>query len=288
MKSKGLGRGLSALLPEASVDETPQRSLTNIPVSDIRPNPQQPRRDFSADDLASLSASIRQKGIIQPLIVRDAGDGYELVAGERRLRAAKEVGLDTVPVRVIDVSSDTDMLELSLVENLQRNDLNAIELAEGYRSLIVTWGLTQETAARRVGKERATVANYLRLLELPIQIQSSLRKGEISVGHAKALLSLKGVALQSALWKRILKDHLSVRQTEEAAKLVGVIRIKRPKSHQTASPFILECTDRIRNQLSTKVKIVRRGRKGSIRIDFYSDEDLERLVELLEGHDTHD
>lgn len=282
LKSKSLGRGLSALLPDA--DREPVKGLLEIPVRDIKPNPHQPRRNFDKAELDYLAASIRAKGIVQPLVVRAEGSKYVLIAGERRLRAAKLAELKSVPVMVMEVEGEVDMLEISLMENLQRHDLNPVELAEGYRLLQENWGLTQEAIAQRVGKERATVANTLRLLELPGNILASLRKSEITMGHAKVILSLPGAARQSALWKKIIKERFSVRQTEDAARLSdrSVEQTERI-SGRNSSPMIVEYTDRLRRVLGTQVKIQNRGKKGFIRIDYYTEEDLVRLVELLEG-----
>ena len=258
-------------------------SITELETAVIRPNPFQPRREFREAELEELTASIREKGVIQPLVVRKTADAYELIAGERRLRAATRAGVKLVPVRILVEISDLEMLELSLIENLQRHDLNPIELADGYRQLQSEWNLTQEQIAQKVGKERATVANSLRLLELPEAIRNSLRRGEISTGHAKAILSLDGAARQSALWKRVLAQGLSVRQTEELAKALK--SDPEAKSARTESPSasaaMLDFTDRMRRALGTQVKINKRGRKGSIRIEFYSEEELERLVDML-------
>jgi len=283
LKSKSLGRGLSALLPDASQESASE--LPDILIENIKPNPHQPRRNFDRSELEDLMASIRAKGILQPLVVRKKGSEYILIAGERRLRAAKLAGLESVPVRVIEVDGEVDMLEISLMENLQRHDLNPIELAEGYRLLQEKWKLTQESIAQRVGKDRTTIANTLRLLELPENILASLRKAEISVGHAKVILSLHGAARQSALWKRILKDKLSVRQTEEAVRLLSDGEPKRTvrKSVYPDPPIITEFTDRLRRVLGTQIRIQRKGKKGFIRIDYYNEDDLIRLVELLEG-----
>jgi len=283
LKTRGLGRGLSALLPDADLEEEPA-GLLEIPIRDIQPNPHQPRQEFDTGDLDDLAASIRAKGIIQPLVVRREGLKYILIAGERRLRAARQAGLKTVPVRLIDVDGDSDMVELSLIENLQRRDLNPVELAEGYRMLQQKWGLTQEIIAGRVGKDRATVANTLRLLELPEPILASIRKGEITMGHAKAILMIEGTARQSALWKKIVRLNLSVRQVEEAARASsGKKKQDVKKTTVVRSPEIREYTDRLRRILGTQVRIEKKGAKGFIRIDYYSLEDLVRLVELLEG-----
>jgi len=282
MRPKGLGRGLSALLPDADMETAPGAALLNVPIRDIKPNPHQPRRNFRTTELEELAASIREKGVIQPLAVRRIDGGYVLIAGERRLRAAKLAGLAEVPCRVMEVASETGMLELSLVENLQRDDLNPVELAEGYRMLADQFKLTQEQIAKRVGKERATVANTLRLLELPEPVLKSLRDGEISAGHAKAILSLRGAARQSGLWKRIRAGGLSVRQAEDAARSQpGTKQSKRTQAHRPVPAQLRAYVDRLRRALGTQVHIDRRGKRGVIRIEFYSEEELERLVEQM-------
>ena len=209
---------MSALLPDTDLEVGPSSGLQILSIRDIIPNRQQPRQDFDSSELSALAASIREKGIIQPLIVRKLDSGYELIAGERRLQAAIQLGVYEVPARIMEISDETEMLELSIIENLQRKDLNAYELATGYRSLQVKWGLTQEKIAQRIGRERATVANTLRLLELPDPVLQSLRRGEITSGHAKAILAAGGAARQSALWKRVVAEGLSVRQTEQIAR----------------------------------------------------------------------
>ncbi|MCF7811553.1 ParB/RepB/Spo0J family partition protein [bacterium] len=282
MKSKSLGRGLSALLPDADTETA--AGLLDVRIKDIKPNPHQPRQSFDAAELDDLTASIKAKGVIQPLVVRAKAGKYILIAGERRLRAAKLAGLKSVPVRALEIEDEADMLELSLIENLQRHDLNPVELAEGYRKLQKTWGLTQELIAKRVGKERATVANTLRLLDLPENVLLSLRKGEISMGHAKVILSVQGAARQSAFWKRVVKDGLSVRQSEELARTFGELAVKTtPLKKVDETAEIAAYKDRLRRTLGTKVQIHRKGKKGFIRIDYFSDEDLLRLIELIEA-----
>ncbi|MFC2150544.1 ParB/RepB/Spo0J family partition protein [Calditrichota bacterium] len=282
-KLKNLGRGLSALIPDAD-DDKQQLAVQTVPVRNIKPNPQQPRRTFRREELEELTASIAEKGVIQPLIVRTATKGFELIAGERRLRAAKLAGLTEVPVRVLEVTTDLELLELSLIENLQRHDLNPIELAEGYHRLSDEFGLKQDQIATVVGKQRATVANSIRMLELPAQIRESIRSGEITTGHAKAILTLKGAARQSALWKRILSHGLSVRQTEEVAKGSAPSTVARKKRRgKVDPPEMQQINDRLRRALATQVHIHKRGNKGEIRVEFYNDEDLTRLVDLLSG-----
>ncbi|MDP8227865.1 MAG: ParB/RepB/Spo0J family partition protein [Candidatus Electryoneaceae bacterium] len=284
-KKKGLGRGLSALLPE--VDDANDKDIASAVVSieEIRPNRHQPRQSFDPDELTDLSESIREKGIIQPLIVRRTDNGYELIAGERRLRAARMAGFGEVPVRVLEVLSDAEMLELSLIENLQREDLNPVELARGYRKLHQAWGLTHEKIAKRVGKERATIANTVRLLELPDPILDALKIGTVTAGHAKALLSVSDEMRQNLLFKRIIREKLSVRQTEEfARRLNDASPYNRPQKTTPLVPSHFRTyTDNLRHRFGTKVKISQKGKRGSIQIEFYSDEDLERLMELLAG-----
>lgn len=286
MKHTGLGRGLSALLPEADTKDSPG-SLLIIPIKDISSNPLQPRREFKPEELSELSTSIREKGVIQPLVVRsllrEGKPIYQLIAGERRLRAAEQAGFLEVPVRLLEVASDQEMLELALIENLQREDLNPVELARGYQRLAEEYSLTQEQISARVGKNRATVANSLRILELPEPILNAIRAGELTAGHAKAILMLQGAARQSALFKKVMAAKLSVRQTEETAR-----SMLQPSERRDASPRVdsktpfVEHTDRLRRKLGTQVRISRRGKRGTIKIEFYSDEDLERLIELLE------
>ena len=256
-----------------------------LPVNDIKPNSQQPRQNFDQSALEDLAASIREKGVIQPLIVRQIDTGFELIAGERRFHAAKKSGLTEVPARILDVSNEAEMLELSIIENLQRKDLNPVELALGYKNLQVKWGLTQEKVAQRIGKDRATVANTMRLLELPDQVLQSLRKVEITMGHAKAILAVPGAARRSALWKRVISERLSVRQTEQLAKTIATATRPKPKKRRRTetSPELYEFTDRIRRSLGTKVKIVKKGKKGSIQIEFFSEAELERLDDILSG-----
>ncbi len=268
-------------MPDIESEES-SPSLQLVRIIDILPNEQQPRRVFKPDELAELSASIKEKGIIQPLVVRALDEGFELIAGERRLRASEMAGLTEVPVRIMEVTTDQEMLELSLIENLQREDLNPVELAEGYKKLQQEWGLTQEQIAKKVGKERATIANMIRLLELPETILKGLQHGEISVGHSKALLSVLGKAQQSALYKRIISDRLSVRQTEEAAKRANdPFKMIQTQSTPSVPVYIKEYTNQLRQTLGTKVQIKKKGKKGTIQIEFYSDDDLERLMELM-------
>lgn len=274
----GLGRGLEALIP---VEET--AGILEVPVEDIRPNPHQPRMLIRDDELVELALSIQTHGVLQPLIVTREGDGYQLVAGERRWRAAKLAGLTTVPVIVKDLAPQ-QTLELALVENLQRKDLNPLEEAGAYRQLIEEFGLTHEEVAQRVGKSRVAVTNTLRLLKATDAVKEALLNGRIGEGHARALLALEDPAAQVAALRIVLRQGLTVRQTEE---LVGRILQTRPPSPtaRSAAPEVRALEDRFQQALGTRVQ-VRPGKKGGrIIIYYYSDEELEGLYERLARRD---
>jgi ParB family transcriptional regulator, chromosome partitioning protein len=298
-----LGRGLDALIKKDSgtvyetpppTHQAPPSSISRIPVSKIRANKFQPRKDFGREGLEELKNSIRENGLIQPITVRRVENGlFELISGERRLRAVSELGQTEIPAYVLQVDSDTKMLELALTENLQREDLNAIEVATGYQRLIEECALTQEQVAERVGKDRATVANFLRLLKLPAQIQKSLIDGDISAGHARALLSIDDPAQQFHLFNKIARHNLSVRQVEkEVRQLLGKDRMRTGKGREqgdnevsqpaTSDPILLDIIDQLRRHLGTKVKINYTGsHAGELRVEFYNDDDLGRLVEII-------
>lgn len=283
MATRRLGKGLSALIPELSPDDADRRdSLLEIDVSSILPNPFQPRSDFEPQALEELKKSIAENGVITPITVRPYNNGYQLIAGERRLRAVQELGLRTIPAFVRDVQSDEQMLELSLVENIQREDLNPIEEALGYQRLIQECHLTQEQVAQKVGKDRATVANFLRLLKLPQPIQESLKRRELSAGHARALLAVQDREKQLQLWKRIVKNGLSVRQVEKLAKdSEKPVRSKTSKSQQRLPHEVSEAVDKLRQIFGTQVRIHFQGKGGKIELEFYSENDLERLIEIM-------
>ncbi len=281
-----LGRGLDALIPDASFDVDSDAAPSTRPYLEcdihlIRPNRYQPRSHFDPDELAQLSESIRTQGIIQPLLVCKADVGYELVAGERRLRAAKMAGLETVPVVIKEVT-DGQMLEMSIVENIQRENLNPIEESEAYHRLIEEFGLTQEQAAQRVGKSRSAVANFLRLRQLPDPIRESIIDGQLSMGHARAILGATSAAHQNAVWRAVIRKGLSVRQTEalikRMAKSAQVIDAKKTTTEQRHLNHVAENLSRT---FGTKVQIKKRGKKGRLEIEFYSNEDLDRLLEML-------
>jgi ParB family transcriptional regulator, chromosome partitioning protein len=282
----GLGRGLAALLPaptgEASADVTAagQTVVVDLSVEAIEPNPNQPRKDFDDAALEELSASLKRSGVLQPVIVRRRGaNHYQLVVGERRWRAAKLAGLTTVPAIVREVA-DPETLELALVENILREDLNSMEEAEAYQRLLAEFGWTQEQLAERVGKDRSSVANSLRLLKLPAEIQADLRLGRLTMGHARALLSLASVADQLRLRAEILEHSWSVRATEE-----GVQRKRRQPTRRTARrPVELVAVEEaLRRRLATRVRIVGTEHRGRIEIVYATREELDRLAEQVGG-----
>ena len=280
-KRKVLGKGLGALIPEINqYDDKDNYVYCNV--EDIQPNKFQPRKGFDENRIEDLVVSIKEKGIIQPLIVRDVGDGYELIAGERRWRAAKRAGITEVPV-IVKKASDTEVLELSLIENIQREDLSCLEEAEAYKQLTKEFTLTQEEVAKRVGKDRSTITNYLRLLKLPLEIRNGLSRDVVTMGHARAFLSLETPVKQREAYRQVLKRGLSVRQTENMVR--GLKREKKNKPLERDKDIHL---DAIKNELikqfGTQVKIVaRKGGRGKIEIEFYSLDDLDRIIETLKG-----
>ncbi len=277
-KKKGLGRGLDALLPDWEHSQTRDGFLLLDP-REIRPNPYQPRKRMDEDALNDLASSIREKGIIQPLIVRNTDSGYELIAGERRLRASLLAALENVPVIVKDVAP-AEMLEMALIENIQREELNALEEADAYARLIEEFSLTQEALSERVGKKRATITNYLRLRKLPEPIQNDLLDGTLSMGHARAVLALETKSQMMELRDRIVSRNLSVRAAEEIAARMKA-DVGKTKEPTVPDPVFAEAAEGLSTRFGTRVSIARKGRKGSISIEFYSDDDLDRLLTLL-------
>lgn len=285
---RGLGRGLGALLPEV---EASREGGREIELERVRPNSGQPRKHIDPEKLEELAASIREHGVVQPVVVRPSGDGFELVAGERRWRAAKLAGLRTIPAVVRDLS-ESQVMEIALIENLQREDLNPIEEARAYRRLIEEFGLTQDELARRLGKSRPQIANTLRLLNLHPEVQEQVFRGEVSMGHAKVLLSLESAAVQAELARRVAQRKLSVRETEEAAKALarprpgGMGRARDGAERSIAaahSADIAEVEATLRAKLGTPVSIVCGSPKGRIEIAFFGEEDLVRVTDLLLG-----
>ena len=279
-KQRGLGRGLGALIDDFSAPET-QQEVTRLPLQKVEPNPNQPRRRFDEEELQSLADSIAEHGILQPLAVRAMEGGfYQIIAGERRWRAARLAGLKEVPVVVVE-ADDRTVMELALIENLQRQDLNPMEEAEGYRVLTEEYGLTQEQAAARVGKSRPAVANALRLLALPEDVRSLVEKGELSAGHARAVLSLPTPARQRAAAQKILTLRLSVRQAEAMCKRLAAEEKKPEPAKRPAVNYIADCEKALTRRLDRKVRIVSGKRKGRFELEFYGEEDLQRLYEAL-------
>jgi ParB family chromosome partitioning protein len=284
MARRGLGKGLGALIPEPSVF-IGGRTIVNIETGKIVPNPRQPRTEFDHEAMIELAESIKAQGIAQPVLVRIRGGKYELVAGERRWRAAKRVGLNVIPAIVKDFT-DEESLEISLIENLQREDLNPMDEAEAYVRLAEEFGLTQAEIAKRVGKNRSTIANMMRLTELPREIQVSLRKGQITVGHARPMLALRGPSNQIAAWKEILKNNLTVRDVEQLVMGKGkrITQVSGGRKRKlTKNEELNDITELLTSHLGTKVRIYGTRKRGKIEIDYFSQEDLERLIELITG-----
>jgi ParB family transcriptional regulator, chromosome partitioning protein len=278
MSKRGLGRGLDALLSVAP--QATERS-TEVPVSEIRPNPLQPRKVFAPAALDELVRSIKASGVIQPVVVRSAGSsGYELIAGERRWRAAKEAGLVRIPAIVRD-ASDAEALQLALIENLLREDLNPMEEAEAFQRLIAEFGWTQDELGERVGRDRSSIANSLRLLRLPGSIQDDLRTGRLTMGHARAILALSEEGDQLALRDEILAHSWSVRATEERVQK----RRATPATRRSASPELRALEASLQRTLMTRVRITGAGRRGRIEVEYATAEELERLADLLGARD---
>lgn len=280
-KQRGLGRGLGALIGDFQ-EEPESGAVTKLPLQKVEPNPDQPRRTFDEEELQALADSIAAHGILQPLAVRASGDGfYQIIAGERRWRAARMAGLSEVPVVVLE-ADDRTVMELALVENLQRQDLNPMEEAEGYQRLMKEYGLTQEEAAARVGKSRPAVANALRLLLLPEEVRSLVEDGTISAGHARAILSLPAARLQKAAAQKIVALRLSVRQAEAMCKRMLQEEEKpEPKPAPLTVDYVAECEKSLTRRLDRKVRIVSGKRKGRFELEFYGQEDLQRLYDAL-------
>lgn len=292
LKKRALGKGLSALIPDSYskiMAEKPAgiqplegkiAGLQEINTTDIKSNPEQPRKRFSDVGIEELAQSIKEQGVLQPVIVKKAERGYELICGERRLRAAIHAGLKVIPAIVKDIASNK-LLEWALVENIQREDLNAIEEAQAYLRLVEERGLSQEEVADRVGKNRATVANTIRLLRLPVEVLDELASGRLHAGHARALLALPSPEHQRQICKRIVEDKLSVRQVEEMVNR-SIARKRRAKNARQLTPEILDLENKMTRRLGTQVKIFpRKNNQGRVEIQYYSLDDLDRLLALF-------
>ncbi len=285
----GLGRGLDALLPASESQDALESRLRDVDVDSIGPNPRQPRTSFDETSLDELASSILQLGVLQPLLVREPSPGaYELVAGERRLRAARKAGLEQVPVLLVD-ADDRGSMERALVENLHREDLNPMEEAEAYKVLLEESGATHDDLAQRVGKSRVTITNALRLLDLPVEIQRFLVDGRLSAGHGRTLLGLQGNPFQPRLAKRAAQEGLSVRETEELVRKYGSMTAsgrQRDNGAAERPAAVTEAQRRLADALQTRVRVDMGARKGKIVVDFVSLEELERLMAVLLGPDT--
>lgn len=274
--SKALGRGLNALFTHLDEEEV----LNEVEITELRPNPYQPRKHFDDEALTELMESIKQHGIVQPIVVRKSIRGYEIAAGERRFRAAKLAGLERVPV-VTRNFNDDEMMEIALIENLQREDLNPMEVATAYQKLMTHFTITQEELAEKVGKSRPHITNFLRLLQLPQEIQDHVSRGTLSMGHARALLGVKDRDVQKKLMTKVIKDKASVRQLEEWIQRINQGVVKKKVEKTTSTPGIRHYETVLQQVLSTPVKIKHGRKKGRIEIEYYSERELERLMELL-------
>lgn len=281
MKKSHLGRGLDALLPSDTPDH---KTPTEIPIENIKPSESQPRRSFDEKSINELSKSIKEKGLIQPILVRKKGDHYEIVAGERRWRACQKAGLKNIAVIVKDLNED-EILEIALIENLQREDLDPIEEAEAYEKLINKFDLTHEEISKRIGKDRSTITNQLRLLKLTEKAKSALINEKISAGHARALLSLEYSNHIDQLLDEIIKKKLSVRQAEQVVKIFSekkdTRKSKSGSKNYTSDRFLQNISEELKKSLRTKVTIKGKDDKGKIEIQYYSKEELERLIGIL-------
>jgi len=275
-----LGRGLEALIPGGAGQTTTKDSILKLDLDRIAPNPYQPRLNFDPEKLKELADSIREKGIIQPILVKVVDDRYQIVAGERRWKAARIAGLTKIPAMLADDLSEDEQLQIALIENLQREDLNPIDEATAYRNLSERFGFTQQIIAQRVGKDRSSVANTVRLLSLPQEIKDKISTGQISAGHARSLLALDSAHDQIRIGRRIVNEGLSVRRTEEL--IYG--RKKRVARSKTRSAEIESLENRLRQYLGTAVRLSERRQKGKIQIEYYSHDDLNRILDIIGLH----
>jgi ParB family transcriptional regulator, chromosome partitioning protein len=279
VQKRGLGRGLGALIPGA---ESPQATIQEIPLDQIEANPFQPRRRFGSAALEELAATIKAHGVLTPIVVRTGPSGFQIIAGERRVRAARMAGLTAIPA-VLKDATDNQALQMALVENLQREDLNPLESAEAYQRLIEEFGLTQEDIAGRLGRDRSSVANALRLLRLPLRIRDDIATGTLTEGHARALLGIEKPAEQLRARDMVVKKGLSVRETEALVRRWRGNGSASPKQPLSGDPNLSALEDQLRAVLGTKVRIVREGTGGTLHVSFFSADDLTRIVEAIVG-----
>ena len=286
MERRALGKGISALIPEKPESKAEHKTeIIYVQTDQIKANPFQPREDFDTQSIEELAQSIKEKGVIQPLLVRRKGDSYELIAGERRLRAANLLSLKEIPIIVRDVD-DRDSLEIALIENIQRQGLNVIEEAHAYQYLIDKFQVTQDRISETLGKARVSVTNILRLLKLPLEIQAEIKKGRISFAHGRALLEIEDANHQRRLAQDVISKDLSVRELENLIKTSRPRGGKRKIGQSTKDPSVIILEEQLQHVLATKVRISKRKKRGHILIEFYSQEDLERIINVLRGGKT--
>jgi len=278
--ARGLGKGINAFFPELEEKEERFDKVIELDIKNCRPNPYQPRKSFQKESIEELKESILAYGIIQPLLVREAIKGYEIIAGERRYRAAIEAGLETIPVIVKELN-DQKMMELALLENLQRENLTPIEEGQAYINLMESYQLTQDDLSKMLGKSRPHIANHVRLLQLPSKVTALINKGELSMGHGRALLSLKDKAKLPAIVQKIKQEQLNVRQVELLIKNLNDKNTKPVEQKEKKDVFLKEYENSLQKFLGTNVKIQRGKKKGKIEIDFFNDDDLSRIIEIL-------
>lgn len=276
--TKRLGRGLDALIPALDIQDDDK--VIHIGLSNLRPNPYQPRKNFQDDKIDELASSIKEHGVIQPIIVRQVIRGYEIIAGERRWRASKKCGLESIP-SVVRNFSDLQVTEIALIENLQREDLNPMEVAVAYQSLIDQFKITQEELSVKVGKSRSHIANFLRLTQLPNEIKQYVSRGTLSMGHARAIVGLKDNILKKEMTNLTIKNEWSVRELEKAIQNIQETKVKKKKT-KSNNPFIIQIEDELRDKYKTTVKIKNnQNDKGIIELSYFSKDDLQRLLDLL-------
>ena len=284
MSSKRLGKGINAIInpnPKKKANSSSRSGVNNVKINNIKPNPSQPRRDFDKKSLEELSLSIKNKGVITPITLRKTGKHYEIVAGERRWRAAKKANLKSIPAYTLNIKNNSEMMQVALIENIQREDLNAIEEAEGYAILNNKHGLSHDEIANTIGKKRTTISNALRLLKLPPEIRRSIREGKISAGHGRAILQKKTISAMQVFWKKIINDSLSVRAAEALVRPLGKVKKIRKVNVKKGSTKGIE--DKLIEIFGTKVKLNHSQVGGSIEIVYFSEDDLERILDLLQS-----
>lgn len=282
MERKALGKGISALIPNKEPEEIKHQDVLYVKLEQIKPSPFQPREDFDLQSMEELTQSIKEKGVIQPVLVRRKGQDYELIAGERRLRAANLLNLKEIPAIIKDVE-DRDSLEIALIENIQRQSLNPIEEAHAYQYLIDKFQVTQEKISQVLGKARVSITNTLRLLNLPQEIQEEMKKGRLSFGHGRALLEIEDLNQQRRLAQEAISKGWSVRELESLVKTQRKRMPKRSIGPGLRDPFVAVLEEELQHILATKVRISKRKKRGHILIEFYSQEDLERILQILKG-----